>query len=440
MSALRVLNIDKIRDNHQQYYAPHNAALVVCGPLARDDLLNSLAPSKSVLSPSAMLHQKGLEAGSDLCRDRVRTLLLPLMEARPNSLASTPLTRRPRALRLTQSVVVRFIDFPKKDESVGEIPDLMGWSQVPRLDDQRSRQRSQHLSHRFSVSAIQKAFVERDDPLCTDAYIGSTDKAGASTLSAYFSSVPSEQLDKLDIQLVDLLAESSRMVIDMERMHMVIKRDKLKVLSGLETKPAIPLPICSSPTSSTQEAGEDLHSALEDLKRYDELLADQPTVDRVAAKVLCSTTHVSSLLSSFLGSVGQAQADTKALEADRKKKLGEEGLKKLEEQLEEAKKKRPPIPDEMLKQFHIPSTDSIKWIPVAQLKCTPQDLPLSTTSKQLNLLHTVWPYQPTPIRSTSRFRRTSMPTPPSCLTLSNSTTSPPPSCPSLWHSLPSIFR
>ncbi len=43
MSALRVLNIDKIRDYHHQYYAPHNAALVVCGPLARADLLDSLA-------------------------------------------------------------------------------------------------------------------------------------------------------------------------------------------------------------------------------------------------------------------------------------------------------------------------------------------------------------------------------------------------------------
>lgn len=380
MSALRVLDIDKIRDYHQQYYAPHNAALVVCGPLARVDLLNSLAPVEERLVTKRNAQPEGPRGWK---RPFVETesAVPPVIDgssidqpgldpADPPAEGSQPDSKRRRA----------FIDFPEKDESVGEIQ--ISWV-GPKFQDWLTCEAISILSTYLTdspVSAVQKAFVERDDPLCTDAYIDASDKAGASLLSAYFSSVPSDQLDRLDQQFVDLLSSIVQEGIDMERMHMVIKRDKLKVLSQLETKPADSFAdLLITDFLYGNRSGDDLHTALQDMKRYDELLlwkSEQWTellqkffVDNPRLVVV---GRPSSALSDKL------KADTKALEEERRQKLGESGLKKLEEQLEEAKKQNDrPIPDEMLKQFKIPDTESIKWIPVGTAQVLPTSTPQS---------------------------------------------------------------
>ncbi len=116
-------------------------------------------------------------------------------------------------------------------------------------------------------------------------------------------------------------------------------------------------------------------------------------MDRPAAAVPCREPRLvvvgrpSSALSDKL------KADTKALEEERRKKLGEDGLKRLEAQLEAAKKENDrPIPDEMLKQFKIPSTDSIKWIPVGTAQVQPiasaSDKPSKTTAYGLQVENT----------------------------------------------------
>lgn len=46
---------------------------------------------------------------------------------------------------------------------------------------------------------------------------------------AYFSSVPTKKLEGLDKQLVTLLEQIAEKGIDMKRMAMIIKRDRLKV-------------------------------------------------------------------------------------------------------------------------------------------------------------------------------------------------------------------
>ncbi len=395
MSALRVLNIDKIRDYHHRYYAPHNAALVVCGPLARADLLDSLAAVEKRLVTKRDAQPEGprgwkrpfVETASAVPPqiDGSKKEQPGLDPADPPAEGAQPDPKRRRA----------FVDFPEKDESVGEIQ--ISWV-GPKFQDWMTCEAVNILSTYLTdspVSVIQKAFVERDDPLCTDAYIGSTDKAGATLLSAYFSSVPSEQLDRLDQQLVDLLAGVVKDGIDMDRMHMIIKRDKLKVLSQLETKPADSFAdLLITDFLYGKRTGEDLHNALDDMKRYDELLTwTSQQWTELLQKYLVENPRLvvvgrpSSALSDKL------KADTKALEEERRKKLGEDGLKHLEAQLEAAKKENDrPIPDEMLKQFKIPSTDSIKWIPVGTAQVQPvasaSDEPSKTTAYGLQVENT----------------------------------------------------
>ncbi|PWY97140.1 hypothetical protein BCV70DRAFT_219707 [Testicularia cyperi] len=375
MAALRVLTIDDIRSYHRDYYGPYNAALVVCGPLERAELLDTLAPVEERLITKRHATPEGPRGWKRPFVD-TDSAVPPTIDgsvldkpgldpADPPAKGEQPDPKRRRA----------FVDFPEKDESVGEVQ--VSWV-GPKFQDWMTSEAINVLSTYLTdspVSAIQKAFVERDDPLCTDVYLGSSDKAGASLISAYFSSVPSDQLDKLDGQLTELLSKIIVDGIDMERMAMVIKRDKLKVLSGLETKPADSFAdLLITDFLYGQRTGEDLHRALDDMNRYDELLtwSSKQWTD-VLQKFFVDNPRLvvvgrpSSKLSDKL------KADTKALEEKRRKELGSNGLKKLEEKLEAAKKANDTaIPPEMLQKFKIPSIDSIKWIPVGTAQSVPR--------------------------------------------------------------------
>ena len=57
------------------------------------------------------------------------------------------------------------------------------------------------------------AFVERDQPLCTDIYITNSERAGASVLSIAFSSVPSASLDTLDAEFVRVLKPGGELIL-----------------------------------------------------------------------------------------------------------------------------------------------------------------------------------------------------------------------------------
>ena len=66
------------------------------------------------------------------------------------------------------------------------------------------------------------------------------------------------------------------------------------------------------------------------------------------------------------------EADEKVRIAAQKERLGEEGLKKLVKELEEAKKEHEkPIPKEMLTSFPVPDVASISWIPVQSARNDP---------------------------------------------------------------------
>ncbi|SPO40740.1 related to Zn2+-dependent endopeptidase, insulinase superfamily [Pseudozyma flocculosa] len=375
MSALRVLTIDDIRKYHGKYYAPHNAALVVCGPLEREKLLETLNSVEERLKQHGEAH--GVAGPRGWKRPFVETpsAAVPKIDgskleqpgvdpADPPAKGSQPDSKRRRA----------FIDFPEHDESVGEVE--VTWM-GPKYNDWLEKEAVQLLGTYLSdspVSAIQKEFVERDDPLFTDVYISSTEKAGADTLYAYFSSVPSEHLDEVDDKVVALLAKVADEGIDMDRMRMIIKRDSLKLLSSLETKPAdgfSDLIIMDFLYGSKD--GKDLHAANDDMTRYDTLAGwtSQQWVE-VLRKYFVDNPRLVVVGRPSAPLVDKLKADTKALEEKRRTELGEDGLKKLADKLEAAKKENDrEIPDELLKSFKIPSVDSIQWIPVGSARNEP---------------------------------------------------------------------
>ncbi len=365
MSALRVLTIDEIRQYHKTYYAPHNAAVVICGPLERAEMLDAIAPVEERLVSHKMAAGVGGPSGWKRPFLETPSAQPPVIDGSKRHIDGVddadedarPDPKRRRA----------FVDFPEKDESMGEVE--ITWI-GPRIDNWLEQEAVSVLSTYLTdtaVSPIHQAFIERDDPLCTDASLGSSDKAGRSTLYGYFTSVPTEKLDELDRQLMDVFDKVAADGIDMSRMKTLIKRDRLKLLSHLESKPADSFAdVLIADFLYGKRDGSDLDKAMDDMRRFDVL---ETWTSAQWVELLKQYFRDSSRLvvigrpSASLAD--KLRADTEKLVESRRKEMGDEGLKKLEGKLEEAKKENDKdIPQDMLSKFRIPGVESIQWIAV----------------------------------------------------------------------------
>lgn len=372
MSALRVLTIDDIRAYHKEYYAPHNTAVVVCGPLDREALLDALMVTEAALVEKGHVHgpqgppgwrRPFLETGSAVppVIDGQRLEIEGVDPADPP--ASDPLRRRV------------FVDFPEADESVGEVQ--LTWVGPP-LDALLELQALDIIGTYLcdsAVSPVQHEFVERDDPLCTDAYFGSTERAGATVLTALFSGVPAAELDSLDIKLYSLLLRIADEGVSMPRMQMVLRRERQRVLSQLETRTAD----CYSEMLIADflygpRDGKGLFEAVDEMRRFDTLekytSADWAALLRrfyVDGARLVVAARPSAPL------VEKLRNDTLALVAKRRDELGPQGAERLANELHDAQKENDaPIPPEMIQNFAIPKSNTIRWIDIGTALSGPE--------------------------------------------------------------------
>jgi Zn-dependent M16 (insulinase) family peptidase len=344
MSALRVLTIDDIRQYHHKYYAPYNTAVVVCGPLDRTELLDKLQATEDSLVEHGV---KGVPNGWK----------------RP--FVDTASAQIPKIAEKRTQIVV---DFPEKDESVGEV--MVAWL-GPRVDEWEVSEALGVLGTYLTdsaVSPIQNALVERDDPQCTEVYFSTSDKAGASTIEVYLTNVPAALIKNLDVTLVDdVLTKVTKYGVDMTRMKTLIARERSKLLNQLETKPADSFAdVIITDFLYGHEDGHDLKASMDSMKRFDALedysssqwvqilktwLIDNPRV------VVCGKPSAKM--------AEKIKKDTQALVEKRKTELGEDGLAQLGKALQEAQKANDiEVPKEMLSNFDIPNVGSINWINV----------------------------------------------------------------------------
>lgn len=343
MEALRVLTIEEIREYHRKYYTPYNTAVVICGPLDCAQMLDSLQTTEDGLV------KHGIKAPADWKR--------PFLE--------TPSAQVPTLAEKRKQLVV---EFPEKDESVGEV--IVAWI-GPRVDDWEVQEAISVLGTYLTdsaVSPVQKALVERDDPQCTDVYFSTSDKAGASTIEAYFSSVPTNLIEKLDGTLVDdVLAKVASEGIDMGRMKTIIRRERSKLLNMLETKPADSFAdVIIVDFLYGQQSGRDLEASLDSMRRFDalETYSSSQWIELLKTWLIeAPRVVVSGKPSAKMAD--RVKKDTQALVEKRKAELGDKGLAKLDKALQEAQKANDiEVPKEMLSTFKIPNVDSINWISV----------------------------------------------------------------------------
>lgn len=121
------------------------------------------------------------------------------------------------------------------------------------------------------VSILSQTFIEVEDPLTTNISFYTREQL-PDTISVYFESVPVENLDSVEDQLMDVFRKVVKEGFDMERMEIVIRALKNRFLLSFEQAPANA--ISSKLVNETLYGsldGRTLSEDLNDLSYFDQL-------------------------------------------------------------------------------------------------------------------------------------------------------------------------
>ncbi|KAF9569657.1 hypothetical protein CPC08DRAFT_731821 [Agrocybe pediades] len=365
MEALRVLTPDQIRDYHASYYVPHNLSLIVAGKLS-SGTSSLLRVVQEQVEPTLIQHKQN-------------------HGHRPPGW-KRPFVETPSALRKPIAKTVKdTVEFPEQDESMGElIISFMGPPPNHFLERKALDILGTYLTS-SAVAPLNKEFIEIESPLwqvlllvisstylltrsiSSYIYFSEDTRANMVNLPIYVGSVPTEHLstfnEKLRASLQKIVSEG----LDMQRMAMVLNRDERQLRSKLESAKGDTF----SGTLITDvlygaEDGSEIQSSMDEINYYSQLR----TWTSAQWTSLLSKYYVEPSSVVIIGKPSAELAETletaeKARIAAQVKKLGPEGLKKAEEELEQAKAEHSrTIPTELLTSFPVPDVKSISWIPV----------------------------------------------------------------------------
>ncbi|KAL2007047.1 hypothetical protein VTN00DRAFT_8485 [Thermoascus crustaceus] len=333
MEQLRVLTAERIRAFHREMYQPKNLCLIITGEVDHDNMLETLDKFESTIldvipSPEAPFKRPWVES------------------------------RQPPPL---EKSIIETVEFPEEDESSGEIeirflgpdctdPVLSGAVQVVLL----------YLAG-SSATLLENVLVEKEQ-VCSAVYYATEDHSNIE-IRFTLTSVETEKLKQVERRFFEVLKDAMEKPLDMSYLHECIRRQKRSWKFSTE----------SSATSFAEYVISDFLFGKRDgstmldvatLKEYDELETWSESQWRdFIKKWIADAPHISILGVPSAKLSEKLKADEEARVAAQKKKLGEEGLKKLAEKLEKAKAENDKeIPREMLEQFKIPSTESIHFV------------------------------------------------------------------------------
>ncbi|KAL1588263.1 hypothetical protein WHR41_02773 [Cladosporium halotolerans] len=334
MEQLRVLTADRIREFHKAMYQPKNMCLVLTGEVDHDNLLHILDDFEGTIL------------------DDIPKLEDPFTRPWVDSKQTPPL----------KETTVDTINFPEEDESMGEI--LVGFLGPNCNDHIACAAVSVLLSYMCgsSISVMENTLVEREQ-LCSAVYY-STDFRPSMTIWFSLTAVETDQLEAVETRLFKLLKDTAAKEFDMEYMSDCINRWRRQILLRCENAGEFFAdPIIEDHLFGRRD-GKDLRE-LATIKELDDLLkwTDRQWRDFLS-KWMSDAHHVSILGVPSKELSDKITNDEKARVQAQREKLGEKGLKELEEKLAQAKAENDkPIPDSVLEQFPVPGTDSVHFIP-----------------------------------------------------------------------------
>ncbi|KAJ7038105.1 Metalloenzyme, LuxS/M16 peptidase-like protein [Mycena alexandri] len=337
MDALRVLMVEQIRQYHGTYYVPHNLSLIVTGKLS-SGTSTLLSVVQEQVEPTLIAHGQNLGP-------------------RPPGW-KRPFVETPSALRPPIEVTI-------KDTCVGELI----ISSLGPAPNQFLERKALDLLGTYLTSSCQ--YIEVDTPMCTYIYFAEETRATALYLPIYIGSIPTEHIDEFDTKLKASLRRIVSEGIDMERMAMVINRDERQLRSKLESAKGDTF----SGTVITDflygaEDGSELEASMDEINQYAavrEWTSKQWT--DVLQKYYIDSHSVVLRGKPSASLAAKLDSDEKARVAAQVARLGPDGLKKAEKELDEAKAEHDkPIPTQILLDFAVPSVKSIAFIPVQSLQ------------------------------------------------------------------------
>ncbi|KAI9139952.1 Metalloenzyme, LuxS/M16 peptidase-like protein [Paraphysoderma sedebokerense] len=333
MRKLRELDVHQIRSFHKDYYRPDNLRLIITGKVNHTAILNALVKTEEKIS------KKG----------KLVPMKRPWVESEP--------------IPPFEKTVEEVVEFPDEDESMGTV--VIAY-RGPHVTEFKELQILDILFTYFTdsaVSTLHKAFVELEEPYCTDVHYSRGDNL---ITNYYFSfeNVPTENLEVIKTKFFetmhDVVNGKSGRSIDLERMKLTIERKRLKTLDDIETDGH---DILTNPVICDflygEKKGAQLRDMVDDLAYLDELLLWQSSkwINFIVRYIL-ERPHVVLIGKPSAALAKQIQEDEKARLDKQRSDLGPEKLKQLQERLDHAMQENDkPIPPEMIGEFPTPKLD-----------------------------------------------------------------------------------
>ncbi|KAF2474509.1 zinc metalloprotease-like protein [Lindgomyces ingoldianus] len=333
MEALRVLTAERIREFHREMYQPKNIRLVLIGEVDHSNLLHVL------------------DEFEDGIVDRVPKFEAPFKRPWVESTRTPPLSK----------TVVDTVEFPEEDESTGEIQ--ICFLGPESKDDKLETALNTLLMYLAgsSVSVLVNTLVEKEH-LTSAVYFwikNHYDMIIWFTLTA----VETQKLEQVEKRFFEVLQGHASKPLDMAYLKDCLHRFKRQVRFAAEvSNDDYKDPIIKDHLFGDRN-GSDLHEALASLSVFDELEKwDEEEWRGFLKKWISGAHHVSILGKPSIALSEKQKADEVARVKAQQERLGEEGLKKLAEKLEQAKAENDkPIPGDIIEKLKVPGTESIHF-------------------------------------------------------------------------------
>ncbi|KAF5875490.1 putative peptidase m16 inactive domain-containing protein [Botrytis fragariae] len=332
MENLRILTPERIRAFHKEMYQPKNLCLVLIGEIDQKELLEILDT-----------FEEGI-------LDDIPSPTAPFKRPWVDSAQPPPLTK----------TIVETVYFPEEDESMGEIwvgmfgPDCKDAVETGALNVLLA-----YLAG-SSVSILENIMVEKEELASSISYWW--DARPNSVIWFQPTGVETEKLAFVEKRLFELLREALEKPLDMAYMKNCLERERRQCNFEAESSQRFYAEAIINDFLFGNRDG----STLKDLKSH----AEFDTLDKWSEqqwkdflkKWIVDAPHVSLLGTPSEEMSKRIKKEEEARVAERKEKLGPEGLKKLAEKLKTAiAKNDAEIPASLLQKFSVPGTDSIHF-------------------------------------------------------------------------------
>ncbi|EER25298.1 hypothetical protein CPC735_019020 [Coccidioides posadasii C735 delta SOWgp] len=333
MEQLRVLTAERIRAFHKEMYQPKNLCLIIVGEVDHTDLLSVL------------------DKFEDTILDVIPSPNAPFQRPWVESTPTPPL----------QASVIDTVEFPEEDESFGEIEiRFLGPDCNDRVQSAALNVALLYLAG-SSAALLENVLVEKEHVATAVYYM--TDERPRTEIRFTLTSVATESLHDVERRFFEVLRGAMQEQIDMKYMRECIQRHRRNWKFATENSASSFADYVVNSFLFGDKNGSRLLDVAT-LQEYEELESWHDNQWRGFIKqYMADAPHISVLGVPSAKLAAKLKADEEARIEERKRKLGEKGLKELADKLSKAKAENDkPIPREILAKIQVPDTDSIHFV------------------------------------------------------------------------------